>query len=90
MEPLDSSPNLSCSAVCDTNDLAMDATTNHRRRRSPPLRRGQRKHTSQVPLPTSVVRQIRGAAADQYQCLHLHPPLPSLRHNPQLPTPKTM
>ncbi|MEN6318200.1 MAG: hypothetical protein ABFD82_05545 [Syntrophaceae bacterium] len=48
--------------VSDTNDLPMDATTNHCRRRCPRLRQGQHRHTSQAALSTPVVRQIRWAA----------------------------
>lgn len=50
MEFLDSNPNLSCSALNDTSVLPTDATTSHCRKRCPPPRQGQRRHTSQVSL----------------------------------------
>lgn len=62
--------------VSDTNDLPMDATTNHSRRRCPRLSQGQRRHTCQAALPTLVVRQIRWAAAEEIQFQYLHLPLP--------------
>ena len=71
-----SSPNLSCSIVSDTNVLPTGATTNRCRRRYPRLRQGQRRHTSQEELSFPAAQQIRWAAAEQYQRLHL--PLPSL------------
>src|SRR4030042_5791793 len=71
MEHFDSSPNLCCSIVNDTSVLAMVATTNHCRKRCPRLSQGRRRHTSQAALSFPVVRQIRWAAADQYQHLHL-------------------
>jgi len=37
--------------VSDTNDLPMDATTNHCRKRCPHLSQGQHRHTSQGSLP---------------------------------------
>ena len=50
----------------DTNDLPIDATTNHSRKRDLHQYQEERKHTSQAALSTLVVRQIRRAAADQY------------------------
>jgi len=52
--------------VSDTNDLPMDATTNHSRKRGLHQYQEKRKHTSQAALSTLVVRQIRWAAANQY------------------------
>jgi hypothetical protein len=53
--------------VSDTNDLPIDATTNHSRKRGLHQYRQQRKHRSyQVSLSHLVVRQIRWAAAEQY------------------------
>jgi len=51
-------PNPGYNIASDTNDLPMDATTNHCRKRCLPVRRGQRRHTSQVSLPPPVVREI--------------------------------
>jgi hypothetical protein len=51
-------PNPGYNNVSDTNDLPMDATTNHCRKRCLPVRRGQRRHTSQVSLSPLVVREI--------------------------------
>jgi hypothetical protein len=52
-------PNPCYSNVSDTNDLPIDATTNHSRRTSLHQCQEQRRHTSQVSLSTVVVRQIR-------------------------------
>jgi len=62
--------------VSDTNDLPMDATTNHSRKRGLPQCQGRRRHTCQAALSTPAVRQIRWVAADQYSRVYL--PLPSL------------
>ena len=51
--------------VSDTNDLPIDATTNHSRKRGLHQCQGQRRHTSQVSLSPLVVRQIRWAAAEE-------------------------
>jgi len=51
-------PNPGYNDMSDTNDLPMDATTSHCRKRCLPVRRGQRRHTSQVPLSAVVVREI--------------------------------
>jgi len=69
-------PNPGYNNVTDTNDLPMDATTNHHRKRYPRLSQGQRRHTSQVSLSPQVVRQIRWAAAEEIQRVYL--PLPLL------------
>jgi hypothetical protein len=52
-------PNPGYNNVSDTNDLPIDATTNHSRKRDLPLSRGQRRHTSQVSRSPRVVRQIQ-------------------------------
>jgi hypothetical protein len=53
--------------VSDTNDLPIDATTNHSRKKGLPQCQERRKHLSyQVLLSHLVVRQIRWAAAEQY------------------------
>jgi hypothetical protein len=49
----------------DTIALPTDATTNHCRKRCPPLSQGRRRHTSQAALSTPVVRQIRWPAAEK-------------------------
>ena len=52
--------------LSDTNDLPIDATTNHSRRRCLRPSQGRRTHMYQAALSTPVVRQIRWAEADQY------------------------
>jgi len=47
--------------VSDTNDLPIDATTNHSRKRGLHQCQEQRRHTSQVSLPSLVVRQTESA-----------------------------
>ena len=59
MEPFDSGPSLSHSSASDTSVLPTDATTNRRRKRSPPQCQGQSRHTSRVSRPPPVVREIR-------------------------------
>ena len=51
--------------VSDTNDLPMDATTNHCRKRCPHLSQGQHRHTSQGSLPPVEARQIRWVVAEK-------------------------
>jgi hypothetical protein len=51
--------------VSDTNDLPIDATTNHSRKRGLHQCQVQRRHTSQVSLSPVVVREIRWAAAEE-------------------------
>ena len=58
-------PNPGHNNVSDTNDLPMDATTSHSRKRSLHLYQGQRRHTSQVSLSPPVVREIQWAAAEE-------------------------
>ena len=52
--------------VSDTNDLPIDATTSHSRKRGLHQCQEQRRHTSQVSLSPLVVRQIRWAVAEEY------------------------
>ena len=75
LEHVDNNPSPGHNNLSDTNDLPIDATTNHSRKRGLHQPQEQRKHTFRAALSTLVVRQIRRAAADQYQYLHL--PLPS-------------
>ena len=75
--PCYNKPNPGRNNVSDTNALPMDATTNHSRKTDLRLYQEQRIHRAyQAALSLPEVRQIRRAAADQYQRLYL--PLPSL------------
>ena len=58
-------PNPGHNNVSDTNDLPMDATTSHSRKRSLHLYQEQRRHMSQVSLPPRVVREIKWVAAEE-------------------------
>ncbi len=70
-------PNPGYNTVSDTNDLPMDATTNHSRKTSLPLCQEQRKHRSyQASLSQPEVPEIRWVVAEKFQYLYL--PLPSL------------
>jgi len=63
--------------VSDTNDLPIDATTNHPRKTALHLYQEQRKHSPyQATLSPPEVPQIRRVAAEKFQYLHL--PLPLL------------
>ena len=59
-------PNPGHNNVSDTNDLPIDATTNHSRKTGLHLSQEQRKHTYQVSLSHPVVRQIRWVVAEEY------------------------
>ena len=59
-------PNPGHNNVSDTNDLPIDATKNHSRKRGLHQFQGQRKHTSQVSLSPLVVLQIRWAVVEKY------------------------
>jgi hypothetical protein len=69
-------PNPDHNNVNDTSALPIDATTNRPRRRCLHQCQVQRRHTYQVSLSPLVVRQIRWAAAKeyQYQCVYLQLP----------------
>jgi hypothetical protein len=70
-------PNPGYSNVNDTNDLPIDATTNHSRKICLHLCQGQRKHRPhQESLSLLVVLEIGWVAAEEYQCVY--PRLPSL------------
>jgi hypothetical protein len=88
LEQCCNNPNPGHNNVNDTNDLPIDATTNHSRRRGLHQCQGQRKHSYPVSLPPRVVQQIRWAVAEKFQ--HLYLPLPLLEWERQLPTPKTL
>jgi hypothetical protein len=51
--------------VSDTNDLPIDATTSHSRKRGLHQCQVQRRHTSQASLSPRVVRQIRWVVAEE-------------------------
>ena len=59
LEDRHNKPSPGYSNVNDTNDLPMDATTNHPRKRCLHLYQEQRRHKSQVSRSPRVVRQIR-------------------------------
>jgi hypothetical protein len=70
-------PNPGHNSGSDTNDLPMDATTNHSRKTALPLYQARRKHRSHLgSLSHPEVPQIRRAVAEKYERQYL--PLPSL------------
>ena len=72
-----SRPNPDHNKLSDTNDLPIDATRNHSRRRGLHRFQGQRTHPpSQASLSPLEVQQIRWVEAEKFQYLYL--PLPSL------------
>jgi hypothetical protein len=71
LEHCHNKPNPGYNNVSDTNDLPTDATTNHSRKKGLHQRQVQRTHTYQVLLRPPVVREIRWAAAAEYQCVYL-------------------
>jgi hypothetical protein len=81
-------PNPGYNNVSDTNDLPINATTNHSRKRGLPQCQEQRRHTYQVALSPLVVRQIRWVVAEEIQFQYLHLPVPLSEWERQLPTPK--
>ncbi len=61
-------PNPGYNTVSDTNDLPMDATTNHSRKTGLPLCQEQRKHRSyQASLSQPEVPEIRWVVAEKFQ-----------------------
>ena len=70
-------PNPGYNTVSDTNDLPMDATTNHSRKTSlHNIYQEQRTHSSyQATLSHPEVPQIRLVVAEKFQYLYLHLPL---------------
>jgi hypothetical protein len=86
----DNNPNPGHNNGSDTNDLPMDATTNHSRKIClHHLYQEQRRHRPyQASLRQLVVRQIRWVVAKEFQYVYL--PLPSLEWERQLPTPKAV
>jgi len=67
LEQYDNNPSPGHNNVSDTNDLAMDATTNHSRKTSLPLHQEQRKHRPhQASLPHPELPQMRLGVAGQY------------------------
>ncbi len=70
-------PNPGYNNVSDTNDLPMDATTNHSRKTDPLVYKVQRTHRSyRATLLLPEVPQIRRVVAEKFQYLYL--PLPLL------------
>jgi hypothetical protein len=65
LEHCHNNPSPGYNNVSGTNDLPIDATTSHSRKRSLHLYQEQRRHTSQVSRSPRVVRQIRWAAAEE-------------------------
>ena len=68
-------PNPGHNNVSDTNDLPMDATTSHSRKRSLHLYQGQRRRMSQGSRPPRVVRERKWGAEEEIQ--YVYRPLPS-------------
>ena len=67
LEQTCNNPNHDHNKLNDTNDLPMDATTNHSRKKCLRLYQERRTHrTHQAPRSPPVVRQIQWVAADQY------------------------
>jgi hypothetical protein len=75
MEHHYNSPNLNDSSVIDTSVLPMDATTNHRKRISPRLSQGQRRHLYQAEVPFLVVLKPQLEEAGGYQFVPIPAPL---------------
>ena len=75
MEHHYSSPNLNDSSVSDTSVLPTDATTNHRKRISPRLSQGQRRHLYQAEVPFLVVLKRQLGEAGGYQFVPIPAPL---------------
>jgi hypothetical protein len=88
MEHHHSGPNLSDSSVSDTSVLPTDATTNHRRRRSPRLSQGQRRPLYEAAVPLPEVPETQLGEAEGYQFVPL--PLPLLESELKLPMPKAL
>jgi hypothetical protein len=77
LEHFDNKPNPGCNNVSDTNDLPMDATTNHSRKICLHLYQGQRTHSSyQASLSLPEVPEKRRGVAEK--CQHVYRLLPSL------------
>jgi hypothetical protein len=84
-------PNPGYNNASDTNDLPMDATTNHSRKRGLHQCQEQRKRCSnQAALSPPEVPQIRWVPAEEFQFQYLHLHLPLLEQGRQLPTPKEL
>jgi hypothetical protein len=85
LEYVHNKPTPGHSNVSDTNDLPIDATTNHTRKTCLHLCQEQRTHSSyQASLSHSEVLEIQWVVAEKFQYLHL--PLPLLEQERQLPT----
>ena len=67
MERHYSMPTLSGSSVSDTSALPTDATTNHRRRTSPRLSQGQRRHRYEAAGPLPEVPKTQLEEANRYR-----------------------
>jgi hypothetical protein len=79
-------PSPGYNSASDTNDLPMDATTNHSRKTHLHLHLEQHKRSPfQASLSQPEVAQIRSVVAEKFQ--YLCPPLPLLEQELQLPTP---
>jgi hypothetical protein len=79
-------PSPGYNSASDTNDLPMDATTNHSRKTHLHLHLEQRTRSPfQASLSQPEVAQIRSVVAEKFQYLCL--PLPLLEQERQLPTP---
>jgi hypothetical protein len=80
-------PNPGHNNVNDTNDLPMDATTSHSRKKGLLLHQEQRTHRAyQAALSLPEVPQIQWVPVLKFQ--YLHRPLPLLEQKRQLPTPQ--
>ena len=75
MEHHYNSPNLNDSSVSDTSVLPTDATTNHRKRISPRLSQGQRRHLYQAEVPFLVVLIRQLGVGGGYQFVRIPAPL---------------
>ncbi|MDH5202900.1 MAG: hypothetical protein OEZ31_04705 [Nitrospirota bacterium] len=86
-----SKPNPDHNNVSDTNDLPMDATTNHSRKICLHLYQEQRTHSAyQAILPPEEAPQIRWVVAERFQSRYLHLRLPLLEQEQLSPMPKEL